>query len=90
MINQIQNISTENAMAQNETRLSIQPNIIINTPVGNDKTSASQKISEKNYLGSNFAVFVREIRRKRKSVSSGGNFFFLEITMILERKLRNH
>ena len=30
----------------------------------------------KNYLEtSNFAVFVREIRRERKSVSLGGNFF---------------
>ena len=51
-------------------------------------TGVSRKISEKNYLGkSNFAVFVREIRRERKNVSSGGNFFF---TISLEPKLRNH
>ena len=44
----------------------------------------------KNYLGtSNFAAFVRQIRRERKSVNSGRDFF-LEITMILGRKLRNH
>ena len=34
-------------------------------------------IFKKNYLGtSKFAVFVRELRRERKSVSSGADRFF--------------
>ena len=48
----------------------------------------------KNYLGTlNFAVFVREIRRERKSVSSGGNLFSFrdqhDFGTKIEKSLRN-